>query len=192
MGSVLDDGEQVHVLTVEEWRAWLAANHERVAGVWFVRWRSSASRAGVPYPEAVEEALCVGWIDGPTRTLDDERSVIWFSPRRAGSGWAASNRERADRLEREGRMTDAGRAAIERAKADGSWSILESVERLELPEELVAALAARPPSREVWDAAPPSSRRLALQGIVFAKRAETKAKRITAIVERCAAGQRPA
>jgi uncharacterized protein YdeI (YjbR/CyaY-like superfamily) len=134
----------------------------------------------------------VGWIDGPTRTLDGERSLIWFSPRKPGSGWAASNRERVERLEREGRMAAAGRSVVERAKADGSWSILESVERLELPTELVDALVARPPAREVWDAAPPSSRRLALQGIVFAKRAETKEKRIAAIVDRCAAGERPA
>lgn len=192
MGSVLDDGEQVQAETIEEWRAWLAANHARAAGVWFVRWKASAGRTGVPYPSAVEEALCVGWIDGPTRTLDDERSVIWFSPRKPGSGWAASNRERVGRLEHEGRMAPAGRAAVERAKADGSWSILMSVERLELPDDLVAALAARAGAREAWDAAPPSSRRLALQGVVFAKRSETRAKRIAAIVERCASGGRPA
>ena len=132
----------------------------------------------------MEEALSFGWIDGTARTVDDERSMIWLAPRRKGSVWAASNRERVARLEREGRMRPAGRAVVERAQADGSWSVLIPAERGEVPDDLAAAFASSPGSRETWDGFPPSVRLQALSSIYMAKRPETRARRVA--VHRCA------
>ena len=136
MPSRRDDAEQVHPETLADWRAWLDANHARPDGVWLVSWKPATGRPFVPYEQVVEEALCYGWIDSSGRTLDEERSALWMAPRKRGSGWARSNKERIVRLEAEGRMTDAGRALIEAAKADGSWTLLDSVEAGEVPDDL--------------------------------------------------------
>ena len=125
------------------WRAWLEANHASATGVWLVMHRREA-RSGL-YEMAVEEALCFGWIDSTAGRVDEERGKLYFAPRKSSSGWAATNKARIERLLAEGRMAPAGLAAIERAKANGSWSLLDSVERLEVPEDLAAALAARRP-----------------------------------------------
>ena len=186
-----DDREQVHAESAAEWRAWLAAHHATSAGVWLVAWKASTGRPRPTYDETVEEALCFGWIDAKARSLDDERSAIWMAPRRRGSGWARSNKERILRLEAEGRMTDAGRALIESAKADGSWTRLDDVEALVVPEDLAAALAARPGARGQWESFPRSAKRAALVWLVDAKSDATRAKRIAEIAVKTAAGERP-
>ncbi len=191
MGSALDDGERVHPESLDEWRAWLAANHARDAGVWLVSWRRRTGREAFPYDAAVEEALCVGWIDSIARPIDQDRSMIWFAPRKRGSVWARSNRERIERLEGEGRLLPAGRAVVERARADGSWSVLIPAEQGVVPDDLAAALDATPGAREGWEAGTPSSRRMALEQVIVVKRPETRARRIAAVVERCARGERP-
>ena len=131
--------------TVREWHAWLEEHHRRREGVWLVQWKPRTGKPAIPYEEAIEEALCFGWVDSTYRSLDDERGMLWWSPRRKGSLWARTNKERVARLEAEGRMTDAGRAAIDQARADGSWTILESVEDLVVPDDL--AVGARTPDR---------------------------------------------
>ena len=173
-----DDAPWVHVETVQEWRDWLLANHATSSGAWLVSWKSPTGRPSVKYELAVEEALCVGWIDSSGRTIDDERHALWFTRRKAGSGWARTNKERIVRLEAEGRMTDAGRALIDAAKADGSWTLLDDVENLIVPDDLAAAFARYPGSREYFDAFPPSARRALLEWIVQAKRETTRAARL--------------
>ncbi|MET0788173.1 MAG: YdeI/OmpD-associated family protein [Cellulomonas sp.] len=178
MAGSRDDAPRVHAETVEEWREWLLANHATTAGAWLVSWRSITGRPAVRYELAVEEALCVGWIDSSGRTLDDERSMLWFTRRKSGSGWARTNKERIVRLEAEGRMTDAGRALIDAAKADGSWTLLDDVENLIVPDDLAAAFDRYPGSRAYFDAFPPSARRALLEWIVQAKREATRAARL--------------
>ena len=173
-----DDAPQVHAETVEEWRAWLLANHDTESGAWLVSWRSATGKPAVKYELAVEEALCVGWIDSAGRTLDDERRALWFTRRKPGSGWARTNKERIVRLEAEGRMTPAGRAVIDAAKADGSWTLLDDVENLIVPDDLAAAFDRHPGSRQNFDAFPPSARRAILEWIVQAKREATRAARL--------------
>jgi uncharacterized protein YdeI (YjbR/CyaY-like superfamily) len=173
-----DDAPLVHVETVEEWRDWLLAHHETETGAWLVSWKSPTGRPAVKYELAVEEALCVGWIDSAGRTLDDERRALWFTRRKKGSGWARTNKERIVRLEAEGRMTPAGRACIEAAKTDGSWTLLDDVENLVVPDDLAAAFDRHPGSRENFDAFPPSARRAVLEWIVHAKRGATRAARL--------------
>ena len=123
------------------------------------------------YEEAVEEALCVGWVDSTGRNLDDERSIQWFSPRRPRSAWARSNKERVARLTAAGLMLPAGLGVIEDAKRNGMWTLLDDVENLIVPDDLAAALAGEPNGRANWDAFPPSARRAMLQWVVEASRA---------------------
>lgn len=101
-------GEQVHPEDIDAWRAWLAEHHDRGVGVWLVTWKARTQRPTVGYEEAVEQALCFGWIDSTNRSLDDERSMMWFAPRRRGSGWARSNKQRIERLEASGQMAPPG------------------------------------------------------------------------------------
>ena len=172
------------------WREWLIANHGSSNGVYLLSWRRGAGKASVPYDDAVEEALCVGWIDSTGRPLDEKRAIQWFSPRRARSGWARSNKERVARLEAAGLMLPAGLAAIEEAKRNGMWALLDDVENHVVPDDLAAALAATPPARENWDAFSKSARRTMLEWVVQARRPETRAKRIAAIADGATRGER--
>src|SRR6478672_9351967 len=137
MGA-LDEAPQVEVDDRATWRAWLEANHANTTGAWMVTWRSGSGHEGLDYEAAVEEALCFGWVDSTGGRVDDERSKLYFAPRKPRSVWAATNKARVQRLIADGRMTPAGLAAIERAKANGSWETLDSVERLEIPDDLAA------------------------------------------------------
>jgi len=165
--------------TLADWRAWLAANHARTAGVWLITYRPGTGKATFSYEQAVEEALCFGWIDGKANKLDGERTMLWYAPRRPGSGWARTNKARVERLIADGRMTPAGLAKIEAAQADGSWTLLDNVERLEVPDDLAAEFDKYPNARANFDAFPPSARRMALAWIATAKRLETRAKRVS-------------
>jgi uncharacterized protein YdeI (YjbR/CyaY-like superfamily) len=180
----------VHPLSVAEWRAWLEANHERDAGVWFASYKQATGKPRVDYEAAVTEALAFGWVDSKGRALDAERSLLWFAPRRPGSGWSAPNKARVARLLAEGRMAPAGLAKVEAAQADGSWSLLDGVEALEVPADLAAALAALPPAAEHFAAFPRSVKRSILEWIQLAKKPETRAKRIQETATLAAANRR--
>jgi uncharacterized protein YdeI (YjbR/CyaY-like superfamily)/molybdopterin converting factor small subunit len=188
--SVLDDGQRVHLETTAQWAAWLEANHRRRTGVWLVQWKSRTGRPAIPYEEAITEALRFGWVDSTYRSLDAERGMLWWSPRRKGSYWARTNRDRVARLEAEGRMAEAGRAAVAAAQADGSWTLLEPVEALVVPDDLAEALAARPGARERWDALPPTARRAFLLWLVTARREATRAARVAETADLVAEGKR--
>ena len=182
-------GEQVHPEDIDAWRAWLAEHHDRGVGVWLVTWKARTQRPTVGYEEAVEQALCFGWIDSTNRSLDDERSMMWFAPRRRGSGWARSNKQRIERLEASGQMAPAGRALIDGAKADGSWTMLDDVEDLVVPPDLAEAFDAHPGSRAQWDAFGRSKRRAMLAWVAEAKRPATRAGRVAQVAERAAVGE---
>ena len=188
--SALDDAPHVHADDRATWRAWLEANHATARGAWLVTWRSRSGRVHLDYEAALEEALCFGWVDSTGGHVDDERGKLYFAPRKPRSVWAASNKARVERLIDEGRMAPAGLAAIERAKANGSWEILDSAERLEVPEDLTAALQARPPAAVNFAAFPPSARKMLLGWVALARRPETRAARITEIAEAAARNER--
>jgi uncharacterized protein YdeI (YjbR/CyaY-like superfamily) len=166
-----------------EWRAWLEEHHADASGVWLVTWNARTGRPSVSYDEAVEEALCFGWIDGRAGRVDEERTMVRFSPRRPGSVWARSNKERVARLEADGLMTEAGRQVIDAARADGSWTRFDSVEAMLVPDDLAVALAARPGARRHFDAYSASARKGVLGWIALAKRPETRAGRIARAAE---------
>jgi len=188
--SALDDAPRVEAHDRHTWRAWLEANHAAVRGAWLVTWRPRSGRVGLDYEAAIEEALCFGWVDSTGGVVDNERARLYFAPRKARSVWAASNKARVERLIRDGRMAPAGLAAIERAKREGSWEILDSVERLEVPPDLAAALEARPPAAANFLAFPPSARKQLLGWVALARRPETRAARIERVVEAAARNER--
>jgi uncharacterized protein YdeI (YjbR/CyaY-like superfamily) len=169
----------IHPLTRAEWRAWLAQNHTRTQGVWLISYKKATSKPRFDYAEAVEEALCFGWIDSKGNKLDDERSLLWFAPRKNGTGWSKPNKERIEKLLAAGLMAPAGLAKVKAAKADGSWNALDSIEALEIPPDLAAALADRPLAADYFAAFPRSVKRGILEWISNAKTAATRTKRIT-------------
>jgi uncharacterized protein YdeI (YjbR/CyaY-like superfamily) len=179
--------EQVYAADRGAWRAWLAEHHGRGDGVWVVYDRGPT---GLDYDGIVEEALCFGWVDSQGRGLDEARTMLYVAPRKKGSGWAGTNKARIERLSAEGRMAPAGVAAVERAKADGTWSLLDDVENLTEPPDLTAALDAVPAARAAWDGFPRSARRAILEWITIAKRPATREARIAETVSEAAAGRR--
>ena len=189
--SALDDAPMVEPADRASWRAWLEANHATATGAWLVMRRSAFGPMAVDYEGAVEEALCFGWIDGVTGRVDDERSKQYFAPRNPRGTWAATNKARVERLLAAGLIAPAGLAAIERAKANGSWSLLDSVERMEVPDDLTAALAGQPGATDRWAVWVPSVRKALLGWLVLAKRPETRSARIADIASSAARGEVP-
>jgi uncharacterized protein YdeI (YjbR/CyaY-like superfamily) len=165
-------------LSRAEWRSWLDQNHTRAEGVWLITYKQSSGKPRVSYDEMVEEALCFGWVDSKPSKLDDERTMLYFAPRKNGSGWSRPNKERVERMLAAGLMMPAGLTKIEAAKQDGSWSILDDVEDLVVPPDLAAALDSYPAARANWEAFPRSAKRGILEWIANAKTPETRAKRI--------------
>jgi uncharacterized protein YdeI (YjbR/CyaY-like superfamily) len=139
--------------------------------------KKAAAAARLRYDEAVEEALCFGWIDSRERSLDDQRTMVWMSPRKAKSNWSKSNKDRVERMLAAGRMAAPGLAAVEAAKKSGTWSALDKVDALEVPADLARALRAAK-GYENFVAFPPGSRRNVLAWIESARKEETRAKRI--------------
>jgi uncharacterized protein YdeI (YjbR/CyaY-like superfamily) len=160
------------------WRRWLEANHASMPGVSLVYFKQSSGKRSLTYSDAVEEALCFGWIDSRANTLDDERSTLVFSPRNPKSAWSKINKDRVGKLIEEGSMSEAGLKAIEVAKANGAWTALDAIEQLQLPDDLREALAANETAKDNFEAFPPSSKKIILGWIASAKRPETRAKRI--------------
>jgi uncharacterized protein YdeI (YjbR/CyaY-like superfamily) len=190
VGESRDGSAEVVAETAAEWAAWLAENHERAEGVWLVTWKPGTGHGVLGYEDAVIEGLRYGWIDSRVAPPRPETSRQWFSPRRPGSAWAATNKARVARLEAEGRMEAAGRRVIEQAQADGSWTILDGPEALRVPDDLAAALDRHPGARRTWDGFPRSVRKAHLTAIALARRPATRAARIGTIASEAAAGRR--
>lgn len=182
--------ERVHPETVGQWRAWLAERHAASSGVWLVSWKAHTRRPAVSYDDAVTEALAVGWVDSVAGTVDEDRRMQRFTPRRPASGWSRSNKIRVQRLYAEDRMRPAGQRAIDLAKDNGAWTLLDDVEDLVVPEDLAEAFQRHAGSREQWDAFPPSARKAALAWIVQARRAPTRGDRVERTAAQAAEGKR--
>ncbi len=189
--GVLDEGERVFAEDATTWRSWLENHHEVSRGAWLVRPRPGSGLQLVAYEDAILHALCFGWIDGPVRTFDEKTAGLWFAPRRSSSGWAATNKARLILLEERGLMAPAGIRAVEVAKANGSWTILDNAEALREPDDLMRALDAAPLARANWDGFPPSARKLGITAVDSARRPETRAARIAKLVADAAEGKRP-
>jgi uncharacterized protein YdeI (YjbR/CyaY-like superfamily) len=184
------DREAVFFRTPAEWRAWLAASAGEAGEVWVGFFRRAAGESGITWREAVDEALCCGWIDGVRQGIDAGRYRIRFTPRKATSIWSTVNVARVEQLSAEGRMGPAGLEAFARRRAShsGVYSHEQSGEP-ELGDEQRAAFEGRPGSWEFLQAQAPSYRKAVLWWVVNAKRAETRATRLATVVDDCAAGR---
>jgi uncharacterized protein YdeI (YjbR/CyaY-like superfamily) len=173
------------------WRAWLAANHEGPTGVWLVLAKKGAvGPTTLSYAQALDEALCHGWIDGQVRRRDERSFCQRFTPRRARSQWSARNVAHVQRLDEEGRMRPAGRRAVAAAQADGRWDAAYAGPRtIEVPEDLAAALASQPRAREMFALLTSQNRYSVLLRIDSAKRSDTRARRIEKFVAMLARGE---
>jgi uncharacterized protein YdeI (YjbR/CyaY-like superfamily) len=187
--GIQDDAERLEPTTTGEWSTWLASHHADTPGVWLVAARRDVDKA-LSYEETVMEALRWGWIDSTQKPLDEQRSMTWFAPRRRGSVWTRLNKGRIARLEASGLLEPAGHAAVEAAKVNGMWTLMDDVEALVVPADLTAAFCDHPGSCEQFDAFPPSARKQILGWIALAKKPETRAARVAEAASKAARGER--
>lgn len=184
------DRDVIRVKSRETWRAWLAKNHGRKESVWLLFHKKHTGKTSISYDDAVEEALCFGWIDSLVKRLDEDSYIQKFTPRKKNSAWSPSNKKRVRKLVRQGLMTEAGAAKIAEAKKNGSWSRLDAVEKLAaIPRELTAALDASARAKKNFSGLAPSLRKQFLWFIETAKKGETRKKRIALTVRLAAEGK---
>lgn len=188
--SRIDDAPVVEVQSRAQWRAWLADNHASHPPIWLVVHKKHVPDRYVSWGEIVREAICFGWIDSRSRRVDADRTSVYVAPRKTGSMWSALNKSIIAELEREGLLMPAGRALIERAKADGSWTFLDDVEALEVPPDLVELLTTRA-LMPAWEASSASARKRALLEVKTAKTDRTRRRRIERVAQRLGEGLPP-
>ncbi len=173
------------------WRAWLQENHESKQAVWLIYYKKKANKPSLSWSEAVDEALCFGWIDSTAKPIDEDTYKQFFTKRKPKSVWSKVNKEKIIRLSEEGLMKEAGLACIEIAKQNGSWTILDEVEELIIPDDLEAAFSSQEGSKDFFMSLSKSVRKMMLSWLVLAKRAATRQQRINEIVERAAQKLKP-
>jgi uncharacterized protein YdeI (YjbR/CyaY-like superfamily) len=185
------DYSDVRPASRQAWRAWLQKHHADSAGVWLVFAKKHSKLPTVSYDDAVEEALCFGWIDGLMHPVDATFYKQLFTPRKPKSKWAASNKVRVEKLIAAGLMTDAGMKLVELARQGGTWDAFTDVDTTTLPPDFKRALNAEPGARKGFEAYTSSVKKQCLFYIIDAKRPETRAKRIASIVEAASEGRKP-
>ena len=172
-------------LEASAWRAWLLAHHASETEAWLVIQRARSTQEGLRLGDAVEEALCFGWIDSTLQPVDEHTYQLRFSPRKPDSPWSMTNIERAGKLVNDGRMAPAGLAAVEAGKAGGQWAMARERERTHIiPEDLQAALEQVPGALEAYRELTDSKKKQFLYWLQNARKAATRARRIDAIVEK--------
>ena len=187
--SRLDDAELVQPKDSAALRRWLTTHHDTSSGVWIVSYTKASGKPRLDYEDIVLQLLCFGWVDSTARKIDDERSAIYCAPRKKGGTWAATNKARVKRLETDGQMTPAGRAVIDQAKKDGSWTILDPVEALKVPDDLAAAFKEHPDAAARYESLSKSAKKQVLWSVVSAKRPETRAARVQRVIQRATSGE---
>lgn len=171
--------DELIVADAEALRTWLAANHSTSPGVWLVLTKRGGTATTLTWQQAVDEALCFGWIDGQGRKRDQETSWIRFTPRRPRSSWSQRNVGHVARLEAQGRMMPSGRAAVETAKADGRWAAAYAPpSEAEVPDDLLAAIAANPAAQAMFDVLTRTNRFALIQRLAAVKRTQTRERKI--------------
>ncbi len=175
----------------QQWRKWLEENHKDYVGIWLIYYKVKSGKPSIKYSEAVQEALCFGWIDSKVKSLDSERYMQVFTPRRPKSVWSKLNKQYIQELIKEGLMTEAGLQKIELAKQDGSWTKLDAIEELIVPTDLQEALAANITAKKYFESLSKSSKKNLLFWIETAKRSDTRLKRIEKTINSAAQNKNP-
>lgn len=179
----MNDAPQFNPEHRKAWRAWLVNNHQSSKGVWLVWHKKHTGKTELSYDDMVEEALCFGWIDSVPRKVDNHRTSLYFSPRKPKSEWSKSNKLRIEKLMSLSVIEPAGLAAIDIAKANGSWDTLNESDSLTIPADLMTVFAKYEAATSNFDAFPPSARKAILAWIYGAKTESTREKRIQLTAE---------
>jgi uncharacterized protein YdeI (YjbR/CyaY-like superfamily) len=179
--------------SITDWQSWLSENHSEEKAIWIVIQKKASKKQGIRYEEKVLEAIAHGWIDGRMKRLNDDEFMQRFTPRRRNSVWSRKNRDRAELLISEGRMTPAGLKTVEEARQNGRWDRAYSSARgaVDVPEDLVEALRKNKTAYDNFEAFPPSARFMYIQWINEAKRQDTRERRIHTIVVRSEKNLKP-
>lgn len=175
----------------EDWRQWLMENHQSRQSVWLIYYKKKSDKPSISWSDAVDEALCFGWIDSTKKTIDHECFIQFFSKRKPKSGWSKINKEKIEKLIKEKRMISSGLECIEKAKQNGSWTMYDELEELIIPEDLEKALEIQAGAMEFFLGLSKSVRKMMLHWVTFAKQAETRQRRINELVESVAKGEKP-
>ncbi len=178
MEKYIDGIEMCYAEHVKAWHTWLVKNHAKKTAVWLVYYKPASGKTRVSYNDAVDEAICFGWIDSKPNALDEFRSIQFFSPRNPKSNWSKVNKGRVERLLKEKRMQPAGLAIMEKAKENGTWDALNEVEEMIIPDDLAAALHKEAEAEKYFNAFPRSSKKNILEWLRNAKQPATRMKRI--------------
>lgn len=182
----------IHFENRDAWRTWLEANHDKETEIWLVYYKKHTQKPSVQYEEAVQEAICFGWIDSIVKRIDDEKYMQKYTPRKPNSIWSQLNKKRAEKMIKEGRMTDAGRAKIEEAKENGQWDKATSSKRtFAMPPDLKKALKGNQAAWDNFTSFTKSQQNMYIGWVVSAKREETRERRIREVVKRSALNQKP-
>jgi uncharacterized protein YdeI (YjbR/CyaY-like superfamily) len=174
-----------------DWRKWLELNHNKKEAVWLIFYKKKSPNYNLSWSDSVDEALCFGWIDSVKRTIDTEKYKQYFSKRKAKSNWSKINKDKVKILIEQGLMEEAGHRSIEIAKENDSWTILDEVEALVIPEDLRGKFANFKGSMEYFDSLSKSVKKILLHWAVSAKRPETRQKRIIEIAENASRKLKP-
>ncbi|PZV17785.1 MAG: hypothetical protein DCF20_05295 [Pseudanabaena sp.] len=166
----------------EQWREWLEKNHSKESSIWLIYYKKNSGKPSINYSDAVDEALCFGWIDSKVKSIDQEKYMQFFCVRKPNSVWSKVNKEKVASLIEKNLMTQAGLEAIAIAKSNGSWNILDDVEALIIPDDLMTALSSNLVAKEYFLNLSRTNKRNLLQWITLVKREETRQKRIKEIV----------
>jgi len=175
----------------KDWRKWLELNHKKKDAVWLIFYKKKSPNYNLSWSESVDEALCFGWIDSTKRTIDSEKYKQYFSKRKAKSNWSKINKDKVKTLIDQGVMEEEGYKSIEIAKDNGSWTILDGVEALIIPEDLKEEFANYKGAIEYFESLSKSVKKILLYWVVSAKRKETRQKRILEIVENASNNLKP-
>lgn len=183
--------ETITPSNLEEWRIWLQDNHVSKSSVWLIYYRKDTNKPTITWSEAVDVALCFGWIDSTKKTIDKEKYKQLFTPRKVKSNWSKINKEKVEKLIEDGLMTEAGYKSIAIAKENGSWTILDEVEALVVPSDLEEALQKHPEAEAYFFSLSKSAKKILLYWLMSAKTDKTRQKRMTEIVENAKEKQKP-
>ena len=185
------DKETFYPKSQKEWREWLEKNHDSKQSIWLVCYKKQANKPTINWSDAVDEALCFGWIDSTRKSIEDNTFIQFFTRRKPNSAWSKINKGKIERLIEGGLMQKAGFESIERAKANGSWTILDEVEELTIPVDLEKALKANPVGEDFFMNLSKSVKKMMLQWVTVAKRPETRQNRINEIASLAALKLKP-
>ncbi|WP_246581610.1 YdeI/OmpD-associated family protein [Echinicola shivajiensis] len=183
--------EEYYPANCADWQKWLEANHHSKQSVWIVFYNKNSGKDSISWSEAVETALCFGWIDSKKQTIDEFSYRQFYSKRKPNSTWSKINKDKVQMLIETGQMMPAGFESIEIAKQNGLWTILDEVEELIVPKDLEATFITQKGSKDYFLSLNKSMRKTILQWIVLAKIAETRQNRINQVAELAAKGQKP-